>query len=237
MARKLDIDRPIYGVEAPESCGNENCETLDLPQRAAACLMALRELQPEGPYLLGGWSLGGILAYEMARQLIEAGEKVAHLILIDSYAPALLAELGGSGGEFGPDILTVFARDLIGRVGTEPLRRDDGRDVRSIEDLYRVPELSARLAGVDQERLRSRFAVFRTNMLMAEAYRPEPCSVAAKIYVAAQGHPDRTRGWSGLAIGGLSIEDLPGDHYALLAEPAVERLAASLAAEISSSTA
>ena len=133
--------------------------------------------------------------------------------------------LAAAAASLGPDILTVFARDLIGRVGTEPLRRDDGRDVRSIEDLYSVPELSARLAGVDQERLRSRFAVFRTNMLMAEAYRPEPCSVAAKIYVAAQGHPDRTRGWSGLAVGGLSIEDLPGDHYALLAEPAVERLA------------
>jgi amino acid adenylation domain-containing protein len=236
LARKLDIDRPIYGVEAPESSGNENFETLDLPQHAAACMEALRNVQPEGPYLLGGWSLGGILAYEMARQLLEAGEEVARLILIDSYAPALLAELGGSGGESGLDVLTVFARDLIGRVGTEPLRRDDGEDVVSIEDLYRVPELAARLAGVDQERLRSRFAVFRTNMLMAEAYRPKPCSVAAKVYVATQGHPDRTRGWSGLAVSGLSIEDLPGDHYALLAEPAVERLAASLAAEISHST-
>jgi thioesterase domain-containing protein len=109
--------------------------------------------------------------------------------------------------------------------------------VRSIEDLYSIPELSASLAGVDQERLRSRFAVFRTNMLMAEAYRPEPCSVAAKIYAAAQGHPDRTRGWSALTAGGLTVEDLPGDHYALLAEPAVERLVTSLAREISKSSA
>jgi thioesterase domain-containing protein len=231
LARKLDIDRPIYGIEAPEDAA-ESAEAQDLAQRAAACVAALRQVQTKGPYLLGGWSLGGILAFEMARQLLAAGEEVAPLILIDSYAPALLSELGGSSGKSGPEVLAVFARDLIGEVGTEPLRRDDGEVVRSIADLYRVPELTAGLDGVDETRLGRRFAIFRANLLMTETYRPEPCPIAAKLYIATDGHADRTRGWSALAQGGLIIEDLPGNHYALLAEPFVEHLARSLAREL-----
>jgi thioesterase domain-containing protein len=157
---------------------------------------------------------------------------VAPLILIDAYAPARLAELGGSGGKSTSEALAVFARDLMGIFGSERLRRDDGEIVNSIADLYRVPELEPALDGVDPTRLARRFAIFSANLRMAEAYRPEPCALAATLYVATDGHADRTRGWSSLMQGGLSIEDLPGDHYALLTEPLVEHLARSLARDI-----
>lgn len=227
LARALDIDLPIYGVEVPEEGGDT--EDVDLSQRAAAFLAALHRVQPKGPYQLGGWSLGGVLAYEMARQLLAAGEKVTSLVLIDAYAPALL---GGSGGKSISDALAVFARDLIGIFGSEPLRRRDGEIANSIADLYRVPELEPALDGVDPTRLARRFAIFSANLRMAEAYRPEPCALAAKLYVATNGHVDRTRGWSELLLRGLSTEDLPGDHYSVLAEPSVERLARLLAREI-----
>src|SRR5690606_29340174 len=56
---------------------------------ASAYVAALRAAQPEGPYMLGGWSFGGLVAYEMARQLSAAGHEVALLALFDSWAPGI----------------------------------------------------------------------------------------------------------------------------------------------------
>ena len=236
LARRLDTAAaPVLGIEAPEP-DFDAFAAPELPARAAACLAAVRAVQPKGPYRLGGWSFGGILAYEMARQLLAAGEEVTPLALIDSYAPALLAEIEEEEGEAAGDVLDLFARDLAGTGGPPLLRRSDGSDVLTVEDLYHVPELAAALDGVDELRLHGRFATFRANMLMARAYRPEPCAVAAHLYIARKGHPDRTRGWSALAQGSLTVEELPGDHYTILADPAVGRLARHMAHHIRAST-
>jgi thioesterase domain-containing protein len=53
----------------------------------------IRQVQPSGPYQLGGWSLGGVIAYEIAQQLQAAGQQVQMLALIDSYTPCLIEKL------------------------------------------------------------------------------------------------------------------------------------------------
>lgn len=66
---------------------------------ASCYIEGLQTIQPVGPYYLGGWSLGGIIAWEMAQQLSAAGEEVALLALIDSYSPVAIdrPEQMGSG--------------------------------------------------------------------------------------------------------------------------------------------
>jgi len=87
LVASLPADRPVYGLERLEWTTGGRPEPLSIESMAAAYLEAIRETQPEGPYLLGGWSLGGVIAYEMSRQLEAAGETIAALILLDSFAP------------------------------------------------------------------------------------------------------------------------------------------------------
>ncbi|PZQ51495.1 MAG: polyketide synthase [Rhodovulum sulfidophilum] len=85
LAHLLGPDRPVYGLQAKGLHGGEEPHRT-FEAAAASCLAELREIQPDGPYLLGGFSGGGITAYEMARQL--GPEAVAALVMLDTPIPA-----------------------------------------------------------------------------------------------------------------------------------------------------
>lgn len=81
LARDLGLDQPLYVLEPYSFDGLRIPPTFETI--ATAHLKSLRTIQPEGPYLLGGWCNGGLLAYEMARQLLANGQKIDLLILMD----------------------------------------------------------------------------------------------------------------------------------------------------------
>ena len=82
----LGPDQLLYAV--PPSTPRRAGDILTIDGMAAAHIAALRTVQPRGPYRLGGYSLGGLVAFEMAHQLRRAGEAVEMLLLVDSRAPA-----------------------------------------------------------------------------------------------------------------------------------------------------
>lgn len=82
----------VYGLDSPFH-NNPADYTIAFEEVAAIYMQEIRNLQPQGPYLLGGWSLGGIHAYETARQLIEQGETITSLIMVDSPCPGTLPPL------------------------------------------------------------------------------------------------------------------------------------------------
>jgi amino acid adenylation domain-containing protein len=86
LVRMLDPDLPVYGFQSVGLDGHLPPLT-QVEEMAAHYLEALRSVQPEGPYTIGGWSFGGTVAFEMARQLRTQGQEVEHLILIDTVAP------------------------------------------------------------------------------------------------------------------------------------------------------
>ncbi|NPU92069.1 MAG: amino acid adenylation domain-containing protein [Gammaproteobacteria bacterium] len=77
----LSSAQPVYGIPLPAGC---NGATTTLPQLASDYCEKIRALQPQGPYYLCGWSMGGLLALEMASQLEQTGQQVAFLALIDT---------------------------------------------------------------------------------------------------------------------------------------------------------
>ncbi|AUX31437.1 MULTISPECIES: type I polyketide synthase [Sorangium] len=83
LARHLGNDRPFYAIQA-RGLDDDGEPDDRIEIMAARYLEALRAVQPTGPYLLGGWSLGGLVAFEMARRLVGEGSRVASLTLIDS---------------------------------------------------------------------------------------------------------------------------------------------------------
>src|SRR5204862_544143 len=83
----LGADRPVYGLQAPRPAeGCPRSATLEL--LAAQYLDEVRGVQPRGPYHLGGYSFGGTVAFEMARQLHTRGEAVGELVVLDQRARA-----------------------------------------------------------------------------------------------------------------------------------------------------
>lgn len=112
LAREMDPERPLYAFAAP-GLNSDAPFFPALEEMASAYLREVRVMQPRGPYILGGYSFGGVVAFEMARQLHLAGELVDTLILLDSFAPsARLNKLFTSWAENGT--LVQVVTNLLG---------------------------------------------------------------------------------------------------------------------------
>ncbi|MCP4661638.1 MAG: hypothetical protein GY856_40065, partial [bacterium] len=127
----------------------------DLALMAAHYLDQLRAVQPRGPYQLAGWSFGGLVAYEMARQLVAAGEAVASLVLIDAGAP-VAAEEPPDAAIYDDDALWLadvgnFVARLAG--GEPPVSYEELRELARDQQ---VPTFVARMPALGWSRLSSR---------------------------------------------------------------------------------
>jgi thioesterase domain-containing protein/acyl carrier protein len=232
LARRLGAGRPVYGLQAVAE-GNGHQPALE--ELAAQYLAAVREVQPEGPYLLAGWSLGAVIAYEMAQQIEGSGGTVALLAMIDPSSP----EDGRAEGVDDASLLAGFAFDLVrlsgrqvgfGREVLEGLEVDAGLD--------RLVELG-RSAGVlppdvDKPRLRERFDLFGRHVRALQGYVPRPYGGKVTLFRAsaslAPGAADLTAGWGTLA--GAAPRVLEADHYSLLHPPVLDRLVEQLQSDL-----
>ncbi|MBD2019655.1 amino acid adenylation domain-containing protein, partial [Leptolyngbya sp. FACHB-36] len=86
LAQQLSEDQPFYALQ-PIGLDAKQQPLTRIEDMAAQYIQAVQTIQPRGPYLLGGWSFGGLVAFEMAQQLQQAGESVALLAIIDTLAP------------------------------------------------------------------------------------------------------------------------------------------------------
>ena len=86
LAHLLGTDRPFYGLQARGLYGDEEPHHT-IPEAARDYIAEMRQVQPHGPYMVGGFSGGGITAYEIAQQLRAAGEEVAAIVLLDTPLP------------------------------------------------------------------------------------------------------------------------------------------------------
>lgn len=217
LARHMPT-RSIYGLRAVGPARG-------IEAVAADHVAAIRAVQPCGPYRLGGWSFGGVVAYEMAHQLCSAGEIVTHLALIDSYTPSALrahedAHRETTGDDHELMLLLAFATEL-GLAETEA-RRHLGTGV-SLESLL----ATALPPDIDAAELRRLFRLFEAHAAAMDRYVPRPLdSDRVGLFKATDG-PRGDGGWSSL-LRCLTIVAVPGDHYGLLRAPAVRLLAEKL---------
>jgi nonribosomal peptide synthetase DhbF len=112
LARDLGRDRPVYGLQARGSSGQESLPA-SLAEMVNDYLDHIRKVQPEGPYHILGWSLGGNIAHAIACELQEQGEKVRLLALMDSYP--MQREIGDQAIETTID--KALISELISREG------------------------------------------------------------------------------------------------------------------------
>ncbi|WP_426757442.1 amino acid adenylation domain-containing protein [Myxococcus sp. Y35] len=241
LARRMGRHRPIYGFQAAGLDGREPpLEQVDALARRY--VVAMREIQREGPYVLGGWSLGGVVAFEMARELERQGQRVALLVMLDSFAPD---ENAPRREPAAPVLLTGMARDLARIAGAESTLRPEALVGLSDEEQLAAVLQHARQAGwlppeVQASTLRAWRDVTRANRRALAAYRPGFVRCPVLLLRAKDAQRSQSvevsHGWSRWASAGLKVEDVPGDHYSVLLPPQVDTLARRLVEHIDSAT-
>ncbi|RKH27986.1 non-ribosomal peptide synthetase, partial [Corallococcus sp. CA041A] len=238
LARRLGPSLPVYGLQSRGLDGRPVAESIE--EMATLYIDAIRTVQPHGPYQLGGWSLGGVIAYEMARRLREAGEAVDLLALIDAHVHGLtkptqeathLDSEARARLAFAHATATAFGQMLS--VPDEALAQgDDVMLDHLLQEGLRARILDAQ-SGPAQ--LRALFNVFRANLFAHEKYVPQPYDGTALLLSASEAAADvpRHRGWEPLVRGGLEVHDVAGGHHELMQDPhlgsVVERLREALA--------
>jgi thioesterase domain-containing protein len=273
LARALGPEQPFYGLQLPDLAALGPAPTIE--SLAARYVEAVLAVPGASPHRLGGWSLGGVIAYEMVRQLRAAGHHVAPPVLIDPTPlvrpaaparPAALQELGaapavaaaeaGETGEAAADDADADAAEAMLRLGfLHDLLSIAGRPpALSLAELRRAdPDLglprllaAARLAGLppelDDQEVERLLGLYRVTRRALDRYRPgpgagrlivllagrSPAPAAPRTAARAGSAPIRGLPWTALAAAGSEVELLPGDHYSIVARPAVAVLAAAL---------
>ncbi|WP_029013115.1 non-ribosomal peptide synthetase [Niveispirillum irakense] len=234
LARRLGTTRPVYALQDPGLEGSADYTSVE--ELAALYIARIRPLATGGPYYLAGWSSGGVIAFEMARQLLARGEEVGLLAMIDSVAAS------GPEPEPRPDT------DLIGAVA-RLLAFEAGLDMPDLSGLDadagmgRLHELAV-TAGIlppdaPATRIHRLFAVFRRNADVIRRYRPgayprrvlllratTPLPDAVRDAAAMQRSDDPDLGWGAVAM--VSRRDIPAHHLSIVQEPAAALVGAEM---------
>jgi amino acid adenylation domain-containing protein len=226
LARRLMSDRPFYGIESP-GLEDEQDHLTQIETMAAYYIELMRSVQPEPPYFLGGWSMGGIVAFEMARQLQAQGQEVALLALLDIRPPASTVAAFDDAlhtRRFIEDLATLFGKN-------PPLLTDDLITLDQNEQLvYILQQMRAENIlppefGLAQ--LRRQIGVYKANSQAMLSYAARPYSGRVTLF-RAEDSLYQAADWQGLAAGGLETYVIPGNHYTFLKQPYVHILAQQL---------
>jgi amino acid adenylation domain-containing protein len=228
LARHLDPDRPFYSFK---SKGLDELEPpiSDIATMANRYIEELLKVQPEGFYLLGGYSMGGIVAFEMAQQLQARGKSVRLLALLDTQAPDRETKLQLEDHD---GLMISFARELGLSFESLTLSSDRLSNPNLDEKLTYVLAAATRQrllpADIEQEQIRRLWQVFYTNARARQNYIPQVYPGRLTLFNARDGRPgnsgDSSNGWNQVAAGGIDIKELPGDHYSMVREPHVRSL-------------
>ncbi len=229
LAQHLHADQPFYGLRAWGSGAGEAFDP-EIEGMAERYTAAIRDLQPRGPYRLGGWSMGGTVAFEVAHRLSRRGEKIDALVLIDTTAPS--GERPTVAGDqalrlcaFAGDLGLVERHEQLGErlagLGLDDCLR------RILEDAQGAEIFSS---DVDLERIRELYRLFENNLRAVRRYVPSayPGRITLLRSSERASGGDLTLGWSPLAAGGMDVRTVPGDHFTMLREPHVRVLAERL---------
>jgi thioesterase domain-containing protein len=219
LAAELAGTFAVHGLQAPAFATAPAPTPLPAATSLAALVTSYTRLiqaaQPAGPYRLAGWSMGGTLAFEIARRLEQAGQPVALLGLLD--APFTLPDTAGLSRS---QQVSQFAADVAQALGWDAAPAPGHVDASGEEQLA---WLAGRL-GTGSDQLRRRCEVFTAHQRILSGYIPGGAPVAAPTLIVSANRspnaPARAR-WPHLLRGPVTTVAVDGDHYSFLRPPLV----------------
>ena len=229
LAQLLGADQPCYGLQARglEDGQEPHARIEDM---AAYYIEALRTVQPTGPYLLGGWSMGGVVAFEMAQQLHAQGQQVALLVLLDGRIPTPEESFPADDSDAIPLIERYFGISFGPMESLAELPKDE--QLAFMLELAKSADLIP--AELDISQARRFVELLRNDLRATQNYGLRPYPGRITFFKASETldgtSADPTMGWSEWAGRGVELHVVPGNHANLMYEPHVEVLAKELTA-------
>jgi amino acid adenylation domain-containing protein len=229
LASLLGDDQPVHGLQPLGLDGRVEPDR-SIPDMARSMIESMLAVEPQGPYHMAGFSAGGVLAWEIARQLRESGRTIAMLAMLDSYGPNYprvaplpmrLLEHARRAVRQGPGSAMMY---VARRVGYRVARRLGRRRAGSLA----LPQGRSAVAE----------SIRRVTLAWIEAlqhYQPAPAPLAVEVFRAAQTpdkvgahYDDPTMGWAAVAVGGARVHYVTGCHQLMLQPPHVQTLGQQL---------
>lgn len=231
LAQYLGEEIPVFGLQSKGIQDRSEADNT-IEGMAAAYIKEIRSVQPTGPYFIAGFSFGGFVAYEMARQLLAEGQAIGLVAILDTHAGA------------APRFLTSLTRlqkvsyktkSLLEkmRFQAQNLKQKSLKEIvahlRRREAVSDVRE--AIMGDVEDEQVPDyMMAIIRANAQALHTYQPSRFPGKITLFRSIDHGKGVYYGWGELATGGVDVIDVPGNHRGILQEPNVRYLAEKLRA-------
>lgn len=218
LALEMGIDQPFYALQ-PQGLDGMSELHRTIPEMARHYIEEIRRKQPSGPYYLGGYSGGGVVAFEMAKQLTAAGESIGCLVFLDSVAPGIVMPTT-------LDKLDNYFAGLRQKGVGHAFEVALGAANRRIETVATLARKPLRRLFPYQYRLEN---IADTWNEAFAAYRPTPYAGEAMLFRASTGFVagidiGHVNGWEGLILGNIEVNETPGHHTSMCEQPHVRVL-------------
>jgi amino acid adenylation domain-containing protein len=223
----ISPEQPLYGIQARGLDGKET-PFRTIKEMAQHYIHEIRSVQPKGPYIIGGFSMGGVVIYEMAQQLKHAGEGPVLVVFLDAASPKYPEMMEDQNKGLSNKLKEFLALPLnkqLDRLITRSTKR-----WREMQD-----EIQSKLYLLFRQPLPPALRIHtvrKINQHIADIYEPLPYSGNITVLRASEqmlgAKPDRTLGWGHYVTGIISDYVIPGNHVSVSEEPNVRFLAEQL---------
>ncbi len=226
---------PLYGISAAALSGRQapGAGISDLARQYLDEITA--GLGPDQRFVLGGWSMGGVIAFEMARMMQQRGQEPPLLVMLDSIVVPLIGDLDEA------EFIASFAEDVAGTEGDQQdldlahLGRVAAAD--GLPGVWReLKSAGLTLPDIDDRTLLLAYQVYRDNLRSLRRYRPVVGYRGPIVVISAskrRADMPADGGWTAINAGQTDVAMIDGDHFSFLRPPRVTRLAELINAGIS----
>ncbi len=236
LAKKLGVEQPFYALE--QTPNQLEPEIMSLEETAAYYLKEVRAVQPEGPYLLGGWCYGGVVAFEMAQQLQRQGQTVDLLVVIDAILPETVIQ---PTADDDAKFLLRLAESVKNWFGIDfSVSYDEVREL-PLDEQFHLLNRKANLivSEAEMEQHIRGYKLFKAHVQAMRDYVPQvyPKEIillraSEKIthdFESPEFHSDDFfLGWGKCSAQSIKVIEIPGNHFSMFNEPHVQELARQL---------
>ncbi|BAZ91087.1 amino acid adenylation domain-containing protein [Raphidiopsis curvata NIES-932] len=226
LAIRLGTEQPVYGLQC-QGLDGEKPPLLRVEDMATHYLREIRTIQPQGPYFIGGYSFGGVVAYEMARQLEEQGEKVSFLAMLDTCRPGYAQRLSFL------QRIPLHLRNIIKGRSRYFATKVLGWSKHAQHYLKYYLQVAFEF---NSKHNRKYITIMDANTQALREYKFPTYSGKATLLRTEDEHRgnhvgtkyDHQFGWGDIVTGELDVYHVPGSHLSLLDEPYVGVVAKKL---------
>ncbi|WP_111307979.1 non-ribosomal peptide synthetase [Confluentibacter sediminis] len=220
LSKHLDDDQPVFGIQGT-GVNSDNEPYNSIEEIAQHYISSIIKKNPNGPYALAGYSFGGIIAFEMAKQLINQGKKVSVLAMLDSYVYPYYYYKSPLRKKIESSVYQINWRlydlKLIFKSKSYLKSRINGKKERLFQFYYNKFKKNKH---INPEYIQDNFKVTE---MVRDKYHLTPLPIEIDLFRAKSQshymHDTMYLGWKPITLKGISIHEVPGNHAEIFSPP------------------